>query len=317
MDKTWDCIVVGAGAAGLSAAMVLGRARRTTLVIDAGRQSNLPAHGIGGLLGNDTRAPAEFYAAGRAEVANHPSMDLRSGEVVTGEGDATGFVVELADGSRARARRVLLATGMDYRYPDLPGIAERRGATVFHCPSCHGWEVRDQPLGVLGSGVTGVQKAVLLRCWSDDVTLLTHGPADLDGEGAERLRVAGVEVDERPVDGLRDPGRHLDRRRLRRRQRTPARGLLVPVTLHQRSDLATQLGATTAPANPMSDDAVEVDAMSATSVLGLSAARDITVQMPSVASAIAAGHRAAAMIVHSLLFEASAPVAASVGPEAR
>lgn len=72
MDKTWDCIVVGAGAAGLSAAMVLGRARRTTLVIDAGRQSNLPAHGIGGLLGNDTRAPAEFYAAGRAEVANHP-----------------------------------------------------------------------------------------------------------------------------------------------------------------------------------------------------------------------------------------------------
>lgn len=97
----------------------------------------------------------------------------------------------------------------------------------------------------------------------------------------------------------------------------PLGGLLVPVTLHQRSDLATQLGATTAPANPMSDDAVEVDAMSATSVPGLSAARDITVQMPSVASAIAAGHRAAAMIVHSLLFEASAPVAASVGPEAR
>ena len=133
----------------------------------------------------------------------------------------------------------------------------------------------------------------------------------------ERLRVAGVEVDERPVDGLRDAVGALTAVGFADGSERPLGGLLVPVTLHQRSELATQLGATTAPANPMSDDAVEVDAMSATSVPGLSAAGDITVQMPSVASAIAAGHRAAAMIVHSLLFEMSAPVAAGGGPETR
>src|SRR5258708_21001890 len=121
MDTTWDIIVVGAGAAGLSAALVLGRARQRTLVVDAGRQSNLVAHGIGGLLGQDTRPPADYYAAGSAEIAAYPSVELRAGEVVGGERDDDGnFALELADGSLERARPVLLATGMDYRYPELP-----------------------------------------------------------------------------------------------------------------------------------------------------------------------------------------------------
>ena len=157
METTWDCIVVGAGAAGLSAALVLGRARQRTLVIDAGGQSNRDAHGIGGLLGNDGRPPAEFYAAGRDELAAYPTVRLRSGEVLGGARRGAGFVLELADGSREVARRVLLATGMDYRFPALPGIVERWGRSVFHCPFCHGWEVRDQPLGVLDRGATGVR----------------------------------------------------------------------------------------------------------------------------------------------------------------
>ena len=114
-DTTWDCIVVGAGAAGLSAALVLGRARRRTLVVDAGGQSNRAAPGIGGLLGHDGRPPAEFYAAGREELAAYPSVEQRAGEVVGGEQRGAGFVLELADGSTETARRVLLATGMEYR----------------------------------------------------------------------------------------------------------------------------------------------------------------------------------------------------------
>jgi thioredoxin reductase len=122
MDTTWDCIVVGGGAAGLSAALVLGRARRRTLVVDGEGQSNRAAEGIGGLLGHDGRPPAEFYAAGRDELATYPNVLLRSGEVLGGERHDAGFVLELADGSRELARRVLLATGMDYRYPSLPGV---------------------------------------------------------------------------------------------------------------------------------------------------------------------------------------------------
>ena len=304
MENRWDCIVVGAGAAGLSAALVLGRARQRTLVVDAGGRSNLAAHGIGGLLGHDARPPAQFYAAGRDELAAYPTVELRAGEVLRGERHDAGFVLELADGSREPARRVLLATGMDYRYPALAGIAKRWGRSVFHCPFCHGWEVRDQPLGVLDRGATGVHRALLLRVWSDDVTLLADGPAELDAEDAERLRAAGVAVDERHIAGLRGPDSTLTAVTFADGSERPLGGLLVPVTLHQRSALAEQLGAVAAGPGPVAADAVEVDSKFHTSVPGLSAAGDVSAQMPSVVNAVAAGSSAAAMVVGGLMTEA-------------
>lgn len=301
MNSTWDCIVVGAGAAGLSAGLVLGRARRRTLVVDAEGQSNRVADGIGGLLGHDTRPPADFYAAGRAELAVYPSVELRFGEVVSGERNDDGFVLELADGSRETARRVLLATGMDYRYPTLPGIEERWGRSVFHCPFCHGWEHRDEPLGVLDRGESGAHRALLLRGWSDDVTLLTDGDPELEPDDSDGLRAAGVAVDERPVAGLRGPGASLTAVDFADGGDRPCGGLLVPVTLHQRSALAEQLGAATSEPGPLAADAVAVDGAFATSVPGLFAAGDVGAVMPSVANAIATGHTAAAMLVQSLM----------------
>jgi thioredoxin reductase len=315
MDTTWDCIVVGAGAAGLSAALVLGRARQRTLVIDAGAQSNRDAHGIGGLLGHDGRPPAELYAAGRDELAAYPTVRLRSGEVVGGERHDAGFVLELADGSREPARRVLLATGMDYRFSALPGIAERWGRSVFHCPFCHGWENRDQPLGVLDRGAEGMRRALLLRFWSDDVTLLADGPAQLDAQDVERLRAAGVTIDERPVAGLRGADSALTAVAFADGGQRPCRGLLVPVTMHQRSALAEQLGAATTVPGPVAADAIEVDPTFHTSVPGLFAAGDASVQMPSVANAVAAGSIAAAMIVHDAMAEAHGLTPVGAGSE--
>jgi thioredoxin reductase len=306
MEREWDCIVVGAGAAGLSAALVLGRARQRTLVVDSGRQSNGVADGIGGLLGHDGRPPAGFYAAGREELKAYPTVELRSSEVVGGERPDGGFVLELADGSREPARRVLLATGMEYRFPDLPGIADRWGRSVFHCPFCHGWEVRDQPLGVLDRGPSGTQRALLLRVWSDDVTLLADGPAELDAEDAERLSAAGVVIDERRVSELRGPGSTLTAVAFADGEERPCGALLVPVTLHQRSTLAEQLGAVAADPGPVVVDALELDPAFHTSVPGLSAAGDLSGKMPSVANAVASGSSAAAMIVHDLALEAPA-----------
>jgi thioredoxin reductase len=303
METDWDVIVVGGGAAGLSAALVLGRARQRTLVVDAGRQSNLAAHHIGGFLGQNERPAAEFYADARAEVLAHPTVEIREGEVIGGDHVEGGFVLRLADGTQASTRRVVLASGMDYRPPTTPGIAERWGRSVFHCPFCHGWEVRDRPLAVLDGGATGTMRALLLREWSDDVTLLTDGGDGPTDDERATLAAAGVEVDERPVASVDGPGVELEVVTFADGSTRPVRGLLVPAPLHQRSDLAAQLGAEAAPASPQAFDALEIDAMQATSGSGVFAAGDIANPMPSVAAAVAMGQKVAAMVVHSLLVE--------------
>jgi len=319
MDTTWDCIVVGGGAAGLSAALVLGRARRSTLLIDAGEPSNRHAHGIGGLLGHDGRPPAELYAGGREELAAYPSVEVRAGTVVGGERVDGGFVLVLAGEGHERARRVLLATGMEYRPPELPGVAELWGRAVFHCPFCHGWEVRDRPLAVLDGGDSGVHRALLLRNWSEDVVLLTNGAAgDIDVADRDRLAGAGIAVDERPVERLVGHDGELDAVVFADGERLERSGLLVPAPLHQRSDLAEQLGAAAGEPSPVVIDPVGIDAKYGTSAPGVFAAGDLSTQMPQVAGAIAAGSMAAATVVQTLVFdEGGVPYPAGAATAAR
>jgi thioredoxin reductase len=300
MSSELDCVIVGGGAAGLSAALVLGRARRRTLLLDTGRQSNLAAEGVGGLLGSDTRPPADFYAAGRAELAAYPSVELRDVEAADGAAAEPGFALELADGRAVSARTVLLATGMIYVYPDLPGARERWGHSVFHCPFCHGWEVRERPLSVLGGDDDAVRRALLLTSWSDDVTLLSNGPAGLADEDRERLDRAGVGVDERAIAELRGEGRELSEVAFADRSRLACGGLLVPITLERRSPLPERLGARRAAPSPLGEDGVEVDATMNAGVPGLYAAGDLQAPVPKVAAAVASGSLAATAIVRDL-----------------
>jgi thioredoxin reductase len=304
MDERFDCIVIGGGAAGLSAALVLGRARKRTLLVDAGAPSNIVAHGIGGLLGYDGRPPCELYTEGRRELTAYPAVEVREGRVVGAIDDGTEVAVTMDDGARARARRVILATGMDYRLPDVPGLAERWGRSVFHCPFCHGWEVRDRPLGVLDPDPeTGVHRALLLRGWSDDVTLLTNGPAELADIDRARLAAAGVEVDDRRVSGVEGPGEELARIAFADGTSRVCGGLLVAVVQHQRSDLAARLDLPLAPPSPIAADAVAVGPTGETAVGRVLVAGDVGVGMPSVANAIAAGSNAAAAVVRQLVVE--------------
>ena len=297
MDIEWDCVVIGGGAAGLSAALVLGRARRRTLVVDAGQQSNLASRGIGGLLGHDGRPPAQLYEAGRAELREYPSVQFRSGEVVTGRSDGDGLVLELADGSRERTRRVLLATGMEYRMPTIPGLEELWGRSAFHCPFCHGWEMRDQPLAVLAKGDRAVHSALMLRGWTDDIVVLTDG---LDAAQRDELAASGVTVDERAVAGFVSNAGELTAVTFADGARLLRRGVLVATSLHQRSALAARLGVAFAPPGPVAADAVEIDAFQRTSVPGVFSAGDVSAQMPQVAAAIATGSLAASAVVQSL-----------------
>ncbi len=302
MDSLWDCIVVGGGAAGLSAGLVLGRARRRTLLVDAGQQSNLAAHGVGGLLGHDGQSPADLYETGRKELAAYPSVEVRTGEVVAGERVGDLFEVELSDGSSERTRRVLLATGMEYRPPQIKGLQECWGTSVFHCPFCDGWEWRDQPLAVLARGEKAIHSALLLRGWTDDLVLLTDGAADLSDEDRLRLAEAGVKIDERSVAEIVGKNGELEAVRFSDGEQLQRRALLAATTLHQRNRLAEQLGAEPADATPFGETPVRVDGRCCTTAPGVFAAGDLSAQLPpSVASAIAAGSLAGMSVVQGLL----------------
>ena len=312
MNNEWDCIIVGGGAAGLSAALVLGRARRRTLVLDDGEQSNLAAHGIGGLLGHDGRPPAQLYEAGRAELAQYPSVSFRAARVIEAKPDGDGFLVEMADGSRDHARRVLLATGMQYRPPQVAGLESLWGGSAFHCPFCHGWEVRDQPLAVLADGDRAVHMALMLKSWTDDIVVLTNGAALQD----DLLAAAGITVDHRVVSEFHSEGGELTEVRFTEGAPLPRRGVLVAAVLHQRSHLAAHLGVTFAPASPVAADAIVVDQFQRTTVPGVFAAGDVSVQMPQVAAAVASGSLAAAAVVQSLLADdVGLPVPAWPAPD--
>ena len=297
MNNEWDCIIVGGGAAGLSAALVLGRARRRTLVLDDGDQSNLAAHGIGGLLGHDGRPPAQLYEAGRAELAQYPNVTFRSERVTGASSNGSGFVVDLADGGHEHARRILLATGMQYRPPQFPGLDAVWGGSAFHCPFCHGWEVRDQPLAVLADGDRAVHMALMLKGWSDDIVVLSNGT----GLENDLLAAAGITVDDRQVSEFHSEGGVLAEVRFTEGAPLPRRGVLVAAVLHQRSHLAAHLGVDFAPASPVAADAIVVDQFQRTTVPGVFAAGDVSVQMPQVAAAVASGSLAAAAVVQSLL----------------
>jgi thioredoxin reductase len=190
---------------------------------------------------------------------------------------------------------------MDYRPPQIPGLDALWGRSAFHCPFCHGWEMRDQPLAVLASGERSVHTALLLRGWTDDVVVLTNGPAGLDTVQRRQLAAADVAVDERPVAEFTSDAGELAAVEFADGTELARRGVLVATTLHQRSDLAAQLGVALVPPGPVVIDAVQVDPFHRTSVPGVFAAGDVSAQMPQVAAAIATGSLAATAVVQSLL----------------
>ena len=195
--RGYDVVVIGRGAAGLSAALVLSRARRSVVVVDAGEPRNAPAAHMHGYLSRDGLPPSDLLAAGCAEVTGCGG-ELLTGTVSAIAGEVgSGFDVVLGSGDRLTARRALVATGLRDELPDIGGLWERWGRDVLHCPYCHGYEVRDQPLGVLGGSQESVAHGLLLAQWSSDVMFFAHS-TELNGEQREQLAARGVEI----VEGL-------------------------------------------------------------------------------------------------------------------
>ena len=275
MDIEWECVVVGGGVAGLSAALVLGRARRRTLVLDSGGQSNRAAAHVGGLLGQEGVSPDELYARGREQLSIYETVAIRDAQAVDARADGDGFLVTLGDdGGEVRARTLMLATGMDYEVPDVPGFREHWGGAVFHCPFCHGWEVRDRQIVVYGGGEVAERMLPLLRGWSRDVTVVD--PGEVSGLRTEDGIVRAV---------VRHDGSEV-----------PCEAVLVHAPLRPRGDLPERLGV------KLTDNGlVAIDALARASVPGVYAAGDVAVAPQQVAIAMGSGHLAGAMVVRELL----------------
>ena len=234
---------MGAGPAGLSAALMLGRCRRSVLVVDHGRNRNAASHALHGFLTRDGTPPGEFLRLAREELAQYTTVELRSGEVVAAECRSGNFCITLASGEEVHSRKLLLATGVVDNLPGIPGFRELYGRSVFHCPYCDGWEVRDQPLAIYGRGDRGIGVALELTAWSRDLVLCTDGPSEIEAESLERLTRHRIAVREERIvrlegngDGILqrivfDTGEPLDRR-----------ALFFTTGQYQRSDLLLRLG---------------------------------------------------------------------------
>jgi thioredoxin reductase len=298
----YDVIVVGAGSAGLSAALTLGRCRRRVLVADGGAPRNAPSGGVHGFLSRDGIKPAELLRLSREQLAPYPTVEIKELKITALAKQARGFA---AHGRTAQghawagtARRILLATGVDDLLPPLPGFRELWGAGVLHCPYCHGYEVRDQPLAVYGRGKNVVGLALLLTNWSTDVVVVTDGPSHLTRYARQRLRRHHIEVHEKPLarlvggpKGLRciefTDGTYLERT-----------ALFLHAPQEQRSPLAAELGA-----RITGKGAVWVDKNSQTTVVGLYAAGDTVPGQQQALLAAGAGAKAAICLNEALTKE--------------
>jgi thioredoxin reductase len=303
MDATqehYDVIVVGGGAAGLSGALTLARARRSVLVIDAGEQRNLPASGVHGLLTRDGLAPAELVAIGRAEVQRYGGA-LLDGRVAALAGSAGAFAVTLADGRVIGARRLLVATGVVDELPDVAGLRELWGTDVVHCPYCHGWEVRDEPIGVLGGGPFWLHLTQLFRQWSADLTLFLHTGPRPSAEEAQALAARGVAVVEGEVAALETEDGRLRGVRLATGEVVARRVLAVESRLTVPAELLAGIGLAATAHESGIAQRIEGDIVGRTAVPGVWVAGNVTSPMAWVSAAASAGAMAGAAINGDLI----------------
>jgi len=301
-DKSLDVVVIGGGAAGLNGALMLARSRRSVLVIDSGAPRNAPAEGVHGLLGRDGMSPVELLERGRAEVRGYGGQVV-AGEVHSISRDENAFAVSLADGRSFGARRVLVASGLVDELPDLPGLRARWGRDVLHCPYCHGWEVRDQAIGVLATGTRAVHQALLFRQLSADVILFQHIVPLLSEDEAKQLRARQIRVITGEVVSLQVDNDHLAGVRLADGTVVSRDVLSVVPRMIARADFLAPLGLLMAEHPSGLGEHIPADPTGRTQVSGVWVAGNVTDIAAQVGASAAAGALAAADINADLVDE--------------
>jgi thioredoxin reductase len=298
-----DVIIVGGGPAGLSAALLLGRARRRTVICDAGTPRNRTSHALHGYLSRDGVPPAELLRMGRDEIRRY-DIEWRSERVTSVCRGGDGFEVQLEGGDRLHARKLLIATGVSDQLPAIEGFEACYGRSIHHCPYCDGWEWRDAPLAVLGNGKSGAALALALLTWSPDVQLFTNGPARLPTPVRQQLLTQGVAVHDRRVTGLQHADGRLTAVHLQNGDAVPRSALFFTTGQHQQESFASQLGC-----EFTRKGTVKTDRYGQTCVPGLFVVGDASFDVQFVVVAAAEGAKAAVLINKQFQSEAGQALA--------
>jgi thioredoxin reductase len=291
----YDVVIIGGGPAGLSAALVLGRARRKVVLVDAGEPRNAAAHESHGFLTRDGAPPAELLRLGREEIKGY-GVEVLDDRVVSAK---EGFTLRLESGRELTARKLLVTAGIRDELPDLPGVAELWGDQVHFCPYCHGYEVHDDQVGVVAEGPMGVLKAVMLREWAPDVVLFS-GAYEPTTEESERLATRGVVVEQGKVTRLVVADGRLTGVELADGRTVERSAVFVNPTFVPKDTLLTALGCEEVD-GPMIRT-VRVDAVGRTSVPGVWAAGNVVDPTAQLISSAGAGATAAVQLNHDLIF---------------
>src|SRR6266536_654512 len=307
-NENYDVVVVGGGAAGLSGAVALAKSRRSVLVVDAGDPRNAPAGHVHNFLSRDGTPPSELYATGRAEVTGYGGR-VETGRVTALARDGARFGVQISAEAGPRtvaARRLLVATGLRDVLPDVPGLAARWGIDVLHCPYCHGWEVRDQRIGILSTGPAAVHQALLFQQLSPHVTLLRHTGTALDAEQRALLEALGVAIVDGVVEQVETGASGLTGVVLAGRGHLALDAVVVTPRMEARAELLEPLGLTPVEVllgeHPIGTR-IEADRTGATAVPGVWVAGNLTDPQAQVIAAAAAGLTAGAAINLDLVLD--------------
>ncbi len=307
MDR-YDAVIVGGGPGGLSAALMLGRARRNVLLLDGNEPRNAASHASHSFFTRDGSPPLELREVGREQLAPYATVRILDREAVAAGGAAGAFRLRLADGGEVEARKLVLATGVRDILPEIEGFRRLWGRSVFHCPYCDGWEVRDQPWAALAAPDEVLPYAEILSNWTRDLVVLTNGAGDVDPDVERQLTAMGIPVRTEAIARLDGEGDQL-----RRIVFVSGEPLNRSVLYHRprqepRTALATHLGCSLVEKGI--PGLIEVDAIQQTTVPGVFAVGDVTTPLQQIAIAASTGLTAGSMINHHLVHE---DVAARIG----
>ena len=295
MDS-YDVVIVGAGPAGLSAALILGRCRRRVLICDSGSPRNAASHALHGFITRDGIPPLEFLKIAREQLQPYPSIEFRQTEVLDAKRTDSGFNLTLQTSTPVFCTKLLLATGVVDRLPEIEGLGPLYGRSVFHCPYCDGWEMRDRKIAIYGKGKNGAGLALELTLWSSDLVLCSDGPAEIPGDELRRLQQHRIEIQETPIRRLVGSDGLLHHIEFTTGESLERDALFFSTGNDQRSDLPQKLGC-----KFTEDGAVETGDYEITNVPGVYVAGDASRLVQLVIVAAAEGAKAAFAINQELL----------------